>query len=256
MKTLSWWGSRGYLFRPTVSFVLHTHNMSDVAIRIVNDLRQFADAEIIVVDDGSSHEHTRKLVDHLGGVNEFVLHANDLFDVIVFNRAFSFARGRYIVVIQDDDDYKSKTWVTRAIDLLDKDPDLAILGGRDRVTVFKNGDVKSEKGGAFQYAQTINAAPLWVRKDLFLKLGGFAIDFAPALWHEADICIRAWLSGYRVGWYSSTVGICALAASARRKNKSVLVKESTRKNFKLLLKRHGNKLRAVHEMVKRRNASR
>ena len=103
MKTLEWWGSRGYLWSPTVSFVLSTHNLSGAAMRVIDDLRQFADAEIIVVDDGSSHDHTRLLVDYLDGVNEFVLHANDLYDVIVLNRAISFARGTYVALIQDDD---------------------------------------------------------------------------------------------------------------------------------------------------------
>ena len=168
VKTLQWWGSRGYLFNPAISFVLSNHNMSKQSKEIVNHLRQFRNTEIILLDDGSEHNHTKALLDHRGGVNEFVVHANDLFDVVMFNRVFGFARGEYIVVLQDDDAYKGREWVTRAMKILNEDPKIAILGGRNRITMSKNGKKIVEGDGEFKYAQMINAAPMWVRRDAFL----------------------------------------------------------------------------------------
>lgn len=249
-KTLEWWGSRGYLFRPTISFVLSTHNLSEHAIRIAKDLRRFQDAEIIIIDDGSSHDHTKAIVDCLDGVNEFVLHFNDLFDVIVFNRAFCFARGKYIVVLQDDDDYKGDAWVTRALQIFEDKPRLAVLGGRNSVTIFDGSkpQVESRKG-IFQYAQTVNAAPMWFRKDVFMELCGFDSDFAPMLWHEGSFCLKVWLSGYHVGWYESMVDICAIRTGLRRVAKRDIENSSTAKNYKLLIKKFGDRLGDVHKMM-------
>lgn len=254
-KTLQWWGNRGYLFRPTISFVLSTHNLSGAAMRVIDDIRQFKDAEIIVIDDGSSHVHTKKLIDDLSGVNEFVIHANDLFDVIVLNRAFDFARGKYIVTIQDDDDYSNRLWIDRAVKILSGRPKLAILGGRDRVTVLPGTKPKKEpRDGIFQYAQVINASPMWVKKDVFLELGGFDNDFAPMLWHEGALCLKAWLSGYHVGWYDSMVKTCTVMTSGRRNIRSQLATASTKKNRLLLMEKFGGRLSEIHEIVKKTGA--
>ena len=253
VKSLDWWGSRGYLWEPKISFVVCNHNMSVQALEIVKDLRKFEDSEIIVIDDGSTHNHTRALVDNMNGVNEFVVHANDLFDVIVFNRVFGFARGDYIAVLQDDDEYKGTDWVTKAIAILDRDKSIAILGGRARVTVNGSGEKKIERDGSFQYAQAINAAPMWIRKSTFLKLGGFSRDFAPMLWHEPDFCVRAWLAGYCVGWYKSGIHALAIATRNRRKNKETLECEARAKNFALLMDRYGDRLDGILEDVIQQN---
>jgi GT2 family glycosyltransferase len=227
--------------------------MSGAAVQIVDDLRQFSDSEIIVIDDGSSHDHTQRLVGYLNGVNEFVLHANDLFDVIVFNRVFAFARGKYIAVMQDDDKYKGKDWVTRAVGHLDWDPKLAILGGRMRITLPKDGKARDEGAGVFQYVQAINASPMWIRREAFLELGGFDIDFAPMLWHEPAFCLKAWLSGYHVGWYKSGIRSCAIPTRQRRNVKEELTRDARKKNYELLMERYGDKLDGIRECVERMN---
>jgi len=254
VKTLEWWGSRGYLFEPMISFVLSNHNMSGPTVRIVDELRKFSNSEIIVIDDGSEHGHTKAIVDHLTGVNEFVVHANDLFDVIVFNRTFEFARGKFIVVLQDDDKYTGTSWVTGAIDIFNGDPRMAVLGGRSRVVISADGKRASMGTGPFQYAQVVNAAPMWVRRDAFMKLGGFDNEFAPMLWHEGDLCLRAWQSGYHVGWYRSGVSICAVRARDRRKSKEELAASATKKNFEILMSKHGHSLDTVYKMVREENA--
>ncbi len=249
MKSLKWWGSRGYVFNPAISFVLSNHNMSKQSKEIVNHLRQFRNTEIIVLDDGSEHNHTKALLDHMDGVNEFVVHANDLFDVVMFNRVFGFARGEYIVVLQDDDVYKGREWVTRALKILNEDPKIAILGGRNRITMSRDGKIIVEGDGKFRYAQIINAAPMWVRRDAFLELGGFDNDFAPNFWHEPELCIRAWLNGYRVGWYRSGADICAVRTGKRRVEKQILGREARARNRLLLLEKLGGKLEDVQKMV-------
>lgn len=220
-------------------------------MRVVGDLRKFEDAEIIVIDDGSSREHTSLLVRRLYGVNEFVLHANDLYDVVVLNRAIGFARGKYVAIIQDDDGYNDKAWVTRAVTFLNNRPRLAILGGRDRVTVSKGGKpVVGPRKGIFQYAQIINAAPMWVRRNTFLELGGFDMDFSPMLWHEGALCLKAWLSGYHVGWYESMVKTSTVKTSGRRNAGKYLRSAASKKNYRLLMEKFGDKLGDIERIMR------
>jgi len=253
VKTLAWWGSRGYLARPTISFILHNHNMSEQSKAIVDDLRMFKDCEIIVLDDGSTHEHTRALADHMDQINEFVVHSNDLFDVIMFNKVIRFASGKFVVILQDDDYYKGKEWAASAMELFARDPQMAILGGRHFISVSVNGKVKADGRGTFHYAQVVNAAPMWIRRDAFMDLGGFDLRFAPMLWHEGDLCIRAWLEGYTVGWYMNDVRTLAVNTRDRRSQKEVLESEATVSHFNLFMNIHGSVLEHVQELVKGKN---
>lgn len=237
------------MLNPTVSFVVSNHDMSEQTKRIVDHLRKFSGNEIIVLDDGSSHDHTKALLDHMNGVNEFIVHANDLFDVVMLNRVFGFARGKYIVALQDDDIHKGREWVTEALRILNGDPKIAVLGGRHLISVSGNGGVSVEGMGPFRYAQAVNTAPMWVRKDAFLELGGFDNNFVPMMWHESDLCIRAWLNGYRVGWYSSGVDSCGVPTPKRRAGKAIFEAEARRKNRALLMEKHGAVLDDVQKMV-------
>lgn len=254
MKTLEWWGSRGYIFEPKTSFILHVHNMPNAAIETINHLRRFKDSEIIILDDGSTIGNAMPILNHLGGVNEFFIHSNDLFDVVMFNRAIGFARGKYVSIIQDDDDYSGTAWVTNAIQFLDNDPLMAMLGGRECVRLHKDGKVDRSRDGIFKYAQIVNAAPLWVNRDLFLSIGGFDLDFAPMLWHEGSFCIKAWRSGFHVGWYSSGVKMCSRNTDERRKEKFAISHEARIKNLELMLRHWGDDLDLVQSMADKENA--
>jgi len=254
-KTLEWFTSRGYLNKPEVSFVLNTHNMSDLAIATIKLLRGFRNSEIIVVDDGSEHFHTMALANELTGVNESLLHLSDLFEVLALNRAFSFARGDLCVYLQDDDSFNSMDWVAKAIRLFGIHPDMAILGGRSSVSFVpdrKKRPIKEHAINEFEFVQSLNTAPLWVRRSDFLALGGFDEDFAPFMYSESDLCLRAWLSGKSVGWYNSG-RLRPVPTKERRLKKFILEDEATHMHFDMLIDRYGKMLGEINRIVYERN---
>ena len=51
-KTYEDWLAKGYRNHPKVSFIIESHNKSLGVRRIVRKLREYPDAEIIVIDDG------------------------------------------------------------------------------------------------------------------------------------------------------------------------------------------------------------
>jgi len=257
-KTLEWWLGRKYNRTPKISFVMNVHNMVDRPIATIRQLRKFHNAEIIVVDDGSEISCTHALLIELTGINEFLLHANDLFEVLTTNRAFYFAHGEYIAMIQDDDSYNGTNWVSDAIELFSRHNDMAVLGGRMALRFHGNNDVvKPEKLGkctSFRFVQTVNAAPMWIRRSSFLELGGFDEDFAPFQWSETELCMRAWLNGMSVGWYSPG-RVTMSNTSDRRENKNSLVGDMIEINRRLIYRKFCSRFQEIDALVGARNCN-
>mgnify|MGYP000370429289 CR=1 FL=1 len=70
-KTYEDWLAKGYTNQPLVSFIIESHNKSVGVKRIVSKLREYPNAEIVVIDDGSEYKHTKSLMRFLTRGNEF-----------------------------------------------------------------------------------------------------------------------------------------------------------------------------------------
>ena len=113
-KSYAAWAAKGYQDQPLVSIVIQSHNKSLEVCHLLPKLRQFKDIEIIVIDDGSSEEHTRRLARALTGANEFLVRANDLYENRTYDKAIRFSNGQFIALLQDDDDFDERlSWYAR-----------------------------------------------------------------------------------------------------------------------------------------------
>ena len=205
------WEAKGYRNEPSVSFVIQSHNKSLQICHILPKLRQYKDAEIIVIDDGSSMEHTKRLTEALTGANEFLLRANDLFENVTYDKALRLANGKYVALMQDDDDFENTSWVTEAVALFERHPKMVILGGNWAVNLIFNAEeqkrygIRQDMGDCkFQFVHSVNRAPMWVRKDLYDQyLHHIDFRFAPFQYDDDELCLRSWLQGLQVGWYDA-----------------------------------------------------
>ena len=256
-KNLTWWDNRHIRLQPTMSFVLITHNLSSCAVKIVQHLRQFKDAEIIVVDDGSEHDHTKTLVDLLTGDSEFLIHSNDLFEILMSNRVGFFAHGKYIAFLQDDDLLADRRWVVDGIALLEKHEDMGVLGGRDAAEFYGASPTTKPRirGNCtrFEFVQTVNTAPMWVRRSHFLELGGFDEAYAPWMYHSIEFCMRTWLVGRSVGWYDSGRA-SAIPTEKRRTTAGPLGGECRLRNCEILYQSFAGSFAEIDRRVAARNA--
>ena len=141
-KTYQGWLAKGYKNDPEVSIIIQSHNKSLEICHILPKLRTYPSIEIIVLDDGSDMTHTRRLTENLTGANEFLLRFNDLYENITYDRAIRFANGKYIALLQDDDDFESIEWITQAVTLFKKYNRLAFIGGKDGLNLVFNDDEK------------------------------------------------------------------------------------------------------------------
>jgi len=269
-KTYEMWLNRGYQSQPKITFIIQSHNKSDQVCTIVEKLRVVDASEVIVIDDGSINSHSNKLVEFLTGGNEFIIRANDLYEVITYDRAITMARGEYIVLLQDDDDFNQIDWVKQGIALFEKHENLAILGGRNglahlpfdktddgifgpyilkgnigsRANLFKFKIVGKPRGmNDFKFVESVNRAPMWIRRDYYLnKLGGIDQSFAPFQNDDTELCLRAWTVGLQVGWYPSNFMISVLGSGGMRIWNSNLTKRQDDVNSKKISDRYGGQI--------------
>jgi len=249
------WAAKGYEKNPEISFVIQSHNKSIQVCHIVKKLRQWSGLkEIIVIDDGSSLNHTSRLSKFLTGANEFLIKANDLFEIITYDKCIRFANGKYIVLLQDDDDFENLNWVTEGRALMKEHTKMIILGGWWCQNVeLDNGfkQVPLECKG-FKFVQSANRAPMWLNKELFVKhLGHINQDFAPLLFDDDEICLRTWTLGYMVGWYDAK--FFSLSAGGTRVGKNALMERQTEYNGNQIVRLYRDKMDLIRDNVKLAN---
>lgn len=279
-KTYESWKSRGYVGKPKVSFIIQCHNKSEESIKIVDRLRDYQESEILILDDGSNWSHSERLINHMNRGNEYVLRFNDLYEVITYSRAITFSRGEFVVLLQDDDDFDGLEWVARAIQYFEQYDDLVILGGRNGVNMLSydtsedgkrgpyemQGEIGQRKNSfkfdlagtmevsneleQFQFVQTVNRAPMWLRRQLFLeKLEDIDQSYAPFHWDDAEICLKANLLGLKVGWYNAKFDIGALGQGGMRIWNSELHNRQDEVNAKKLYDQYGSRLLEIQAKV-------
>lgn len=248
------WVAKGYRKEPMVTFILQSHNKSLQICHVLPKLRKYEDAEIIVIDDGSSLDHTERLAKELTGANEFLLRANDLFENVTYDKSIRLANGKYIALMQDDDDFDDLTWVDKAINLFQKHPQMVILGGKDGVNITFETDKKWAHGGEsmakgdFAFVTSVNRAPMWIHRELFINhLHHIDFQFAPFQFDDYELCARAWLCGLQVGWYDAKFH--SLTAGGMRLWNNTFTSEQSERNGKRLYQLYADKQNLIKQAV-------
>jgi len=248
------WVNKGYRNEPTVTFIIQSHNKSLQVCHVLPKLRQYADAEIIVIDDGSDKEHTERLVGALTGANEFLLRANDLFENVTYDKAIRLANGKYIALMQDDDDFDGTNWVERAVTLFEQHQKMVILGGKDGLDIafeddrlWAHGGPKQSEGD-FCFVTSVNRAPMWINKTLYEQyLHHIDFRFAPFQFDDYELYARTWLSGLQVGWYDA--GFRSLTAGGMRLWNTAFTREQSERNGQLLYQLYTDRREEIAQLV-------
>ncbi|MBC6479847.1 MAG: glycosyltransferase [Hormoscilla sp. GM7CHS1pb] len=214
-----------------MQFFNKRHNIN----KLIERLRLTNAEEIIIIDDGSIDDSYQDWLKYLDRPNDFLLHCNDLFEVRTYDRAIRMARGEFVCLLQDDDILPANNiWVEQALTLFNLFPALIMLGGRDGIDIMmpepadsqslqeyrQIGDLvecpglhkfrvygepryqEPSSGIPFMFTMTVNRAPTFLRRSDFLQIGGINQKYAPCIFDDDEASIRAWLAGYKVGFYS------------------------------------------------------
>ncbi len=259
-KSYAGWLSRGYCNDPSVSFIIESHNKSLQVMHIVEKLRKYPSAEIIVIDDGSDKEHTHRLAEGLTGGSEFLIRANDLYENVMYNKSIRFANANIIALLQDDDDFDSLDWVDEAVRLFRENPEMVILGGCEGVDVTFDHEKGIAHGAPythpdhFCFVPTVNRAPMWINKSLFTEhLHDIDFNYAPFQMDDYELCLRAWQKGLKVGWYDAHFH--SLSVGGMRLWNNAFTQEQYQRNGRQLYATYKDQMAEIYENIKFRVGS-
>lgn len=220
-----------------IAFVVHSFNRVSNVNSLLAGLRFLGNHELIVCEDGSLDGSREKWMSHLGRPNDFLIHSNDLHEIRILDRAIRFARAEIICLVQDDDHIPRKTgWLNTALKHFNTYPKLAIIGG---FMGFRSFHPQPEKAkplwgpAPFQFVHHVNIGPYFIRKQHYEALGGWDYSFSrvgePGICFDNELCLRAWINGYQVGYsfvpfkgppghYSLNGGTILFSGKVRRRN--------------------------------------
>ena len=215
-----------YKDHPRLSLVILSFNHRKNARAIIARLRKTQADEIIVCEDGSVDGSAEEWMKYLVLPNDFLVYSNDIHEIRAYDRAVRLARGRIICMLQDDDiPPESGEWVGQALRLFERYPKLAVLGGYRGRKFGSDVAEREPKYGyqtlwekvkkipfsepdlriPFMFIPAVSTAPLFCRRDAWIQLGGFDLNYSkagePGIGFDYEICFRAWLKGWQVGLY-------------------------------------------------------
>jgi len=197
--------------KPLLSLIILNHNgltqNKEMLTRCLRDaLSVKLNKEVIFVDNGSTDESLRYIAENFSnGIRLVKLDSN-----LGYSRGMnegakcSYRDSKYLFFINNDVSF-SEDVVRGMVETLEKNPDVAILGAgiwhRDRVFVGSMLDIRlthhTPKANDPPYCVSAVENFIAVRKEVFTKIGGFEPNIFQ-VYDEADLCLRAWLAGYRV----------------------------------------------------------
>eukprot|EP00899_Mesostigma_viride_P026293 jgi/Mesvir1/6849/Mv09022-RA.1 len=167
--------------------------------------------------------------------NVFLVLSHNLHEIRAYNRGVKLASQEVVAIIQDDDSPPATPrWLLSAASLFDQFPKMGMIGGHAGRMDFPGdmdwtGRIQGPKYGPgflqidhvsatgnipFMFVYKVNAAPLLLRRKLFLELGMFNTKLScpgeSGIGFDYEYSIRLWYNGYQVSRPSGTGGMNGL----------------------------------------------
>ncbi len=202
---------------PIVSIVIPAYNQftyTYYCLKSILDNSGDVGYEVILADDCST-DITTQITEVVKNIIVARTKTNLLF-LKNCNNAACRARGKYILFLNNDTQVQ-KGWLKPLVDICEKDDSIGLTGSK---LVYSDGTLQ-EAGGIiwndasgwnygrncdamspeYNYVREvdyISGAAIMIRKELWIKLGGFDEYFAPAYYEDSDLAFQVRKAGYRV----------------------------------------------------------
>ncbi len=200
---------------PTVSFIVVLHNRAHLSLLSLESVITNANVsyELIVVDNASTDE-TGLMLDRLQGAKVIRKPTNVGFGPAC-TQAAACAAGEYLCFFNNDA-LLSPSAISAALANF-AHPSVGAVGGKVLLAngaLQEAGNIVWSDGSALGYGRGDNpqappyefrrpvdycsAVLLLTPRRLFVELGGFSSEFAPAYYEDTDYCMTLWLRGFQV----------------------------------------------------------
>jgi GT2 family glycosyltransferase/SAM-dependent methyltransferase len=242
---------------PDISIIIVLWNQAHLTLRCLRALltQVGPSIEVVLVDNASSDE-TQSLLSRVDGVRVITSATNDGF-LLGCNRGAEAASGRTLLLLNSDAFLRPGA-LSAALSTLDAAPDVGAVGGR---LILPTGLLQEAGSIVWADASTLgygrglhqeaheamfrrdvdycSGAFLLTPTDLWKKLGGLDVSYAPAYYEEADYCMRLRELGYRVVYEPNAIIDHFEFGSEGKRGDAVTASQRNRKRFRL---RHGTTL--------------
>lgn len=193
-----------------VSVIIVALNAADYVGKCVESVLMQTDVacEAIVVDNGST-DGTLALLKHLKC--RVIASEKNLGFGPGNNRGFSVSTGRYVFFLNADAWLMKPDDLRKLCDRMDAQPRWGLAGTR---VLSLDGTLQGSPEPEYPAQRHVHrdfsklpgtiawllGASMFVRRDIYEKLGGFDPDFFPIYSEETDLCLRIRESGYEIGY--------------------------------------------------------
>jgi glycosyltransferase involved in cell wall biosynthesis len=254
-----------YQDQPRLAFIVHSFNRVSNIEQLIGGLRAMGNHELVICEDGSLDGSREKWMSCLDQPNDFLILSNDLHEIRILDRAIRFTRADIVCLVQDDDIIPRETgWLDSALRNFAEHPRLAILGGFMGFESFDPDPVKARRiwgGDRFRFVHHVNIGPYFIRRQHYELLGGWEYSFSavgePGICADNELCLRAWLKGYQVGYsfvpFKGPAGCYPADGGTVLFSNDIRVRNSVR-NSDTIFKTYGKYTERIDGLVRDANA--
>ena len=159
-----------------VSIIMPCYNDGQYILEAIQSVREqtYTNWELIIIDDNSDDSDTVNIINSIHDPQILVLHSDHLRPAGARNYGIEHATGKYILPV-DSDDTIDKTYIEKAVNVIESSPDTGI--------VYCKADLFGEKSGPWDLPEysfksmlldnIVFVTALFYRED-WEKVGGFS----------------------------------------------------------------------------------
>lgn len=211
--------------RPPVSIVIPVWNKVEYTQRCLEKIIENTPAELyeVIIVDNASTDGTPELLRCLEGDTQVVRNEKNEGFVVACNQGAAKARGKYVLFLNNDT-APQPGWLEALVATAEADARVGAVGSK---LVYPDGNLQEAGGLIFSDGSGWNfgkggdprapehnepcevdycsGASLLVRKELFDRLGGFDLRYAPAYYEDTDLCFGVRWAGFTVRYCPASV---------------------------------------------------
>ncbi len=214
---------------PRVSIIIPTRDQFGLLERCIDslfNLTDYADYEVLIIDNGSQEKAARAYLDglrQLGDSRIRVLSYDPPFNFSAMNNlAAREATGQLLLLLNNDTAVLHRDWLTEMVSLA-LQPQVGIVGAR---LLYPDGNIQHagvtlgmagpaehpfigwphdkpspmQRSHAVQQYSAVTAACALIHRDLYLSLGGMDEASFSVSYNDIDLCLKVREQGLRILW--------------------------------------------------------